>query len=246
MKQVLHNLTVFKPPSLLGEILCFCTGSTATAGCKFPSCNNFRTTFHVPFFFAILMALTCRIPGYIWLVLVMTLTMNFQDKIFYLLYLSKTWSDCNEMKNKHIDWMSGLRSPITKTWCYQMESFCALLTGEFPAQRPVMRSFDVLFDLHLNKWLSNQLWGWWLEMQPCSLWCHCNEETYQVNATPQMWPSLFTLAMTLTLKNWVIKYNAEFVAYQEKMVWLPWNKKHIDKECYSLVTCRVYLCWCFE
>ena len=25
--------------------------------------------------------------------------------------------------------------------------------GEFPAQRPVTRSFDVFFDLHLDKWL---------------------------------------------------------------------------------------------
>ena len=44
-----------------------------------------------------------------------------------------------------------------------METFSALLaicagnspvTGEFPAQRPVTRSFDVFFDLHLNKRLS--------------------------------------------------------------------------------------------
>ena len=28
------------------------------------------------------------------------------------------------------------------------------VTGEFPAQRPVTRSFAVLFDLHLNKLLS--------------------------------------------------------------------------------------------
>ena len=44
-----------------------------------------------------------------------------------------------------------------------MESFSALLafcagnspvTGEFPAQRPVTRSFDVFFDLHLNQKLS--------------------------------------------------------------------------------------------
>ena len=34
--------------------------------------------------------------------------------------------------------------------------------GEFPAQRPVMRSFDIFFDLHLNKRLSKQSWGWWL------------------------------------------------------------------------------------
>ena len=34
------------------------------------------------------------------------------------------------------------------------------VTGEFPAQRPVTRSFDVFFDLRLNKRLSKQLWGW--------------------------------------------------------------------------------------
>ena len=45
----------------------------------------------------------------------------------------------------------------------QMETFSALLficagnspaTNEFPAQRPVTRSFDVFFDLRLNKRLS--------------------------------------------------------------------------------------------
>ena len=30
------------------------------------------------------------------------------------------------------------------------------VTGEFPAQRPVTRSFDVFFDLQLNKRLSKQ------------------------------------------------------------------------------------------
>ena len=46
-----------------------------------------------------------------------------------------------------------------------METFPALLalcagnwpiTGEFPAQRPVTRSFDVFFDLHLNRWVHNR------------------------------------------------------------------------------------------
>ena len=46
-----------------------------------------------------------------------------------------------------------------------MESFSALLalcagksgvTGDFPAQRPVTRSFDVFFDLRLYKRLSEQ------------------------------------------------------------------------------------------
>ena len=30
------------------------------------------------------------------------------------------------------------------------------VTGEFPAQRPVTRSFDIVFDLRLNKRLSKQ------------------------------------------------------------------------------------------
>ena len=53
-----------------------------------------------------------------------------------------------------------------------METFSALLaicagnspvTGKFPSQRPVTPSFDVFLDLHLNKRLSKQSWGWWFE-----------------------------------------------------------------------------------
>ena len=64
-----------------------------------------------------------------------------------------------------------------------MEKISALLvlcagnspvTGEFPSQRPVARSFDVFFDLRLNKRLSKQSWGWWFEAPSCSLWRHCN------------------------------------------------------------------------
>ena len=51
---------------------------------------------------------------------------------------------------------------------------CGEFTGpdEFPAQRPVTRSFDVFFDLRLNKRLSKQPWGWWFETPPWSLWRH--------------------------------------------------------------------------
>ena len=50
-------------------------------------------------------------------------------------------------------------------WRHQMETFSALLaicagnspvTGEFPAQRPVTRSFDVFFDLRLNCWVNSR------------------------------------------------------------------------------------------
>ena len=65
-----------------------------------------------------------------------------------------------------------------------METFSASLAicagnspvpGEFPAQRPLTRNFDVFFDLHLNKLLSKQPWGWWFETPSCPLWRHRNE-----------------------------------------------------------------------
>ena len=68
-------------------------------------------------------------------------------------------------------------------WRHQMETFSALLaicagnspvTGEFPSQRPVTRSFDIFFDLCPNKRLSNQSGGWWFETPLRSSWRHCN------------------------------------------------------------------------
>ena len=71
------------------------------------------------------------------------------------------------------------------TWRrHQMETFSALLaiwagnspvTVEFPAIRPVTRSFNDFFDLRLNKRMSEQWWSWWFETPSCPLWRHCNE-----------------------------------------------------------------------
>ena len=38
-----------------------------------------------------------------------------------------------------------------------------------------MWSFDVSFDLCLNKRLSKQSWGWWFETPSSSSWRHCND-----------------------------------------------------------------------
>ena len=46
-------------------------------------------------------------------------------------------------------------------------------------ERPVMRSFDVFFDLCLNTRLSKQWWGWWFETLLCSLWRHSNANTWR-------------------------------------------------------------------
>ena len=64
-----------------------------------------------------------------------------------------------------------------------METFSALLalcvgnssvTCEFPSQRPVMQSFDVFFDLHLNKRSRKQSRRRWLEARSRSWWRHRN------------------------------------------------------------------------
>ena len=77
-----------------------------------------------------------------------------------------------------------LSSPSPHSWWrHQMGTFSALLdicagnstvTGEFPAQRQVMRSFDVFFDLRLDKCLSKQSRGWWFGTPLRTSWRHCN------------------------------------------------------------------------
>ena len=82
-----------------------------------------------------------------------------------------------------------LRNPW---WRHQMKTFSALLaicagnspvTGEFLAQRPVMRSFDVSFDLRLNKPESKQWWEWSFETPPRTLWRHCNDYFRHLRST---------------------------------------------------------------
>ena len=46
---------------------------------------------------------------------------------------------------------------------------------------PVTRSFDIFFDLRLNKRLSKQSWVWWFETLSRPLWRHRNE--ISVNAS---------------------------------------------------------------
>ena len=76
---------------------------------------------------------------------------------------------------------------IWSWWRHQMVIFSALLAigagnssvpGEFSAQRPVTRTFDVSFDLRLNKRLRKQSLGWWFETLSRPLWRQCNGVMY--------------------------------------------------------------------
>ena len=115
---------------------------------------------------------------------------NFVKKIGYCRFSDSR--RCHWWRQKLASWqLSGfsvaqlpLQVCVTSSWWrHQMETFAALLalcagnspvTGEFPSQRPVTRSFDVFFDLCLNKRLSKQSWGGWFETPSCPLWRHSN------------------------------------------------------------------------
>ena len=89
--------------------------------------------------------------------------------ILFMFCFCYYWAICNIALYSWLNYTQAVLS----WWCHPMDTFSALLAicmdnspvpGEFPAQRPVTRSFDVFFDLRPNKQLSKQSWGWWFEM----------------------------------------------------------------------------------
>ena len=106
--------------------------------------------------------------------------------------------------------------PFPRYWL-----LCGKFTGpdEFPAQRPVTRSFDVFFDLHPNKRLNKQPWGWWFETPWWSLWRHvmkriCNWP-YWVNRYVYLIGNVIGNALLLSgacmrqFNEWVVKMSHE-------------------------------------
>ena len=83
--------------------------------------------------------------------------------------------------------------------------------GEFLAQKPVTRSFDVFFDLHLNQRLSKQSWAWWFETLPCPLWRHCNDyrlhghiAVLKIQYIPRNMHTFFALLCFVVVIHWLI------------------------------------------
>ena len=82
--------------------------------------------------------------------------------------------------------------------------------GEFPTQRPVTSSFDVFFDLRLNKRLSKQPWGWRFETPSWPLWRHCNAENHH---KPSRW----------MFKHTVNAYISVVCIVQRALTHWPWD-----------------------
>ena len=100
-------------------------------------------------------------------------------------------------------------NPHSSWWRHQMETFSALLAlcagnspviGEFPLQRPVTGSFDVFFDLHLNKCLSKQSWGLWSETPSSPLWRHCKVTSHELHK--HYFSKLLTCAKWRHMTSW--------------------------------------------
>ena len=138
---------------------------------------------------------------------------------------------------RFLQWHVGFQS----RWRHQMETFSALLTicagnspvtGEFPAQRPVTRSFNVFFDLRLNKRLSKQSRGRWFETLSRPLWRHSNESIFNsLNPGDTSW-----MSDTKPLPN-LIRINLKAVRVLETHS--LWNMKILHLEI-SLAKCWSY------
>ena len=99
-----------------------------------------------------------------------------------------------------------------------METFPALLaicagnsqvTSEFPAQRPVVWSFDVFFNLRLNKRLNKQSGGWWFESPLHPLWRHSNVIDF-IDVTLVLWLLLTSTISKCNITVHVMLHNSNF------------------------------------
>ena len=117
--------------------------------------------------------------GLIWRLLWIVIIVGFRSVITDGILLSIT--NCKAVENP---WLGLQRSSCTKPMMtssngniFRVTGLCEgnpPVTGGFPSQRPETRSFDVFFDLRLNKRLSKRSRCWWFEAPSRSLWRHCN------------------------------------------------------------------------
>ena len=90
------------------------------------------------------------------------------------------------------------------------------VSGEFPAQRPVTRSFDVFFVLCLIKRLSKHSRGWLFETPSRPLWRHYNVKdlhTHNSHARVKIGVSFVSsnmVSFTFAIANWTVWKETKF------------------------------------
>ena len=97
------------------------------------------------------------------------------------------------------------------------------VTGEFPLQRPVTRSFDVFFDLFLNKLLSKPSIRRWFETPSRSLlrYCNANQISWRVSLCPAASTLLCTECLSFNFQK----------TYQYKYIYVCFGRYIYVDEC---------------
>ena len=145
-----------------------------------------------------------------------------------------------------------------------MEAFSALLaicagnspvTGELPTQRPVTRSFDVFFDLRLNKRLSKQSWSWWIETPSRPLWRQCNgglfphKDRFPVIKISTSWGRLIIVMVIPMMVRWYF-YIETAIALLSVLGMIPilhfatMSRNYMGIELYANSDASTYLLFC--
>ena len=152
------------------------------------------------------------------LTLAMNLTLNFQGRIWNLLYLSQKWSDCHETKSKHIDGNLGIKCdhwvwPWPWPWplIFKVKhGICYISTGNGSIDTKqkanisikltasnVTMGLDLGHDLDLEFLRSNMEFA--ISQSKMVRLPRNEKQPYRSNSRLQMWPWGLILTMTLTL-----------------------------------------------
>ena len=128
------------------------------------------------------------------------------------------WSNCHEMKCKHIDWTQGLKYdhwvwpwPWSWPWIFKVKYgiyYISANIGPIATKRKANIStglkasnvtvrFDLGHDLELEFSRSNMEFA--ISQLKMVRLPQNKRQIYQLNIRPQMWPSGLTLALTLTM-----------------------------------------------
>ena len=118
------------------------------------------------------------------------LTLAFDKRMLHLWY---AWVTNTNLSRDHLNMKTSSNGNIFRVTV----PLCREYTGEFPSQRPVTRSFDVIFDQRFNKRLSKQSRCRWFETPSRSLWHYCNDMWQPNKSVRKGYPLPYAVNLTL-------------------------------------------------
>ena len=159
------------------------------------------------------------------LTLAMTMTLDFQGKIWNLLYLSQKRSDCQEMKSKYIDWTLCLKCdhrvwPCSWPWpwiCKVKYGICYISAKWADRHKTKYERINWMLGLKCDQWVWPWLWPWpWIFKVKFLNSCISRmagpidvkqKEVNRLLAEPTMshWPFTTRMALTMDFHGQILK-----------------------------------------